>query len=81
MLACYTAMLNVASLTDTNPLPGVLCLYFGMHVCLEIPKLCAEPGVVRGCPCTLERLVLDPCEPLPTTKHLSPNNSSPPEAS
>ena len=31
MLACYTAMLYVASLTDTNQLPGVLCLYFGMR--------------------------------------------------
>ena len=51
-------MLHISSLNGTNQLPGVL-----MPVRLEILKLCAEPGVVRGCPCTLERLVLDPREP------------------
>ena len=48
MLACHTAMLHVASLTYTNQLPGVPCLYFGMCVRPEIPKLCAQLGVVPG---------------------------------
>ena len=59
---CYSSMLRVHSLTETSQLPSALMLYEGMLVRLE-HKVCAELGLVRGCPCRLIHLVLHPDEP------------------
>ena len=61
--AAYNAMLRVALLTATENLPGLLLLYAGMPLRLEVPALCNELGVTRGCPCHLVRVCLHPNEP------------------
>ena len=53
---------SIHTLSTTANLPNILALYPGIELCLEA-KLSAEIGVVRGCTCIVEDIILSDAEP------------------
>ena len=53
---------GVHTLSVTMNLPGILCLYPGVSLCLEA-KLCSELGLVRGCVVSLDKITFADAEP------------------
>ena len=54
--------LQIANLRNTQQLPGHLAIYVGIHV-LVFGKLCVRLGLMNGCECVVERLILANEEP------------------
>lgn len=50
------------NLSVTMNLPGLLCLYPGISLCLET-KICPELGLVRGCVVLLDKIIFADAEP------------------
>ena len=53
----YYVSLELANPEKTKGLQGFLPLYRGMKLMLS-SKDCVKLGIVKGCPCTLEEIIL-----------------------